>query len=127
MKACLSDANRVPEETDADYKTRKETYVANPNIDLILPQLRGNINLIFTNGDLSAVKAVLDSEVRPSPAKNGMIAPDNVTIPAGATGLDPKQTNFFQKLLIQTKIVKAQIEIIAAKQVIFEGDKVNET
>jgi large subunit ribosomal protein LP0 len=56
-----------------------------------------------------------------------MIAPSPVTIPSGPTGLDPKQTGFFQKLQIQTKIVKAQIEIIAAKQVIETGDKVDGT
>jgi len=33
--------------------------------------------------------------VRPSPAKPGMIAPGDVTIPVGPTGLDPKQTSFF--------------------------------
>jgi large subunit ribosomal protein LP0 len=56
-----------------------------------------------------------------------MIAPSDVTVPAGPTGLDPKQTGFFQKLQIQTKIVKAQIEIVSAKQVIFTGDKVDGT
>ena len=56
-----------------------------------------------------------------------MIAPDNVTIPAGPTGLDPKQTSFFQQLQIQTKIVKTQIEIVAEKQVIFKGDKIGTT
>jgi len=71
--------------------------------------------MIFTNGDLADVKKVLDQEVRPSPAKAGMIAPSDVTIPAGPTGLDPKQTAFFQNLQIQTKIVKAQIEIISSK------------
>ena len=86
-----------------------------PNIDRIMGQLKGNTNLILSNGDLGEVKAVLDSEVRPSPAKVGMVAPANVTIPAGATGLDPKQTSFFQTLQIQTKIVKAQIDIIAEK------------
>lgn len=127
MKAALNDANRKPEKGDDDYAERSKTYVHNPNIDLILPQLRGNINIIFTNGDLGQVKDVLDSEVRPSPAKAGMIAPEGVTVPAGATGLDPKQTGFFQKLQIQTKIVKAQIEIVTAKQVIFEGDKIDGT
>jgi large subunit ribosomal protein LP0 len=127
MKAALNDAKRKPEEGDSDYEERKKTYVPNPNIDLILPQLRGNINIIFTNGDLSEVKAVLDSEVRPSPAKAGMIAPDSVSVPAGPTGLDPKQTSFFQKLQINTKIVKAQIEIVAAKQVIQAGDKIDGT
>lgn len=112
MKAALSDAN---------------TQAPNANIELILPQLKGNINIIFTNGDLGEIKDVLDSEVRPSPAKAGMIAPNPVTIPAGATGLDPKQTSFFQKLNIQTKIVKAQIEIVTSKQVIETGDKIDGT
>lgn len=58
-------------------------------------QLKGNTNIIFTNGDLGDVKQILDTEVRPSPAKAGMVAPDDVWIPAGPTGLDPKQTGFF--------------------------------
>lgn len=103
MKAALTHANTEPA---ADDEARKG-WEANPNIEKILTQLRGNTNIIFTNGDLSDVKAVLDKEVRPSPAKAGMIAPDDVTIPAGPTGLDPKQTSFFQTLQIQTKIVKA--------------------
>jgi len=90
-------------------------------------QLKGNVNLIFSNGDLSEVKAVLDNEVRPSPAKPGMIAPDDVWIPAGPTGLDPKQTAMFQTFQIQTKIVKAQIDIIATKQVVFAGMKIGST
>jgi large subunit ribosomal protein LP0 len=69
----------------------------------------------------------LDEEVRPSPAKPGMIAPDDVFIKAGATGLDPKQTAFFQNLQIQTKIMKAQIDIVADKQVVFKGERVSAT
>lgn len=116
MKACLYDLQERTK--DAGLKKR---------IDMIIAQLVGNVNVIFTNGDLAEIKKVLDSEVRPSPAKAGMIAPDNVTIPAGPTGLDPKQTSFFQNLQINTKIVKAQIEIQAPKQVITEGDKINGT
>ena len=127
MKAALWDANRPCNEADEDYEERKKTYVYSVNMDKIYNQLKGNTNLIFTNGDLSDVKAVLDAEVRPSPAKAGMIAPDNVTIPAGPTGLDPKQTAFFQNLQITTKIVKAQIEIVAPKQVITAGDKIDGT
>jgi len=127
MKAALGKAGKAPEEGDSDYDDRKDTFKENPNIEKIMGQLRGNINLIFTNGDLSEVKAVLDSEVRPSPAKAGMLAPDDVWIPAGPTGLDPKQTSFFQTLQIQTKIVKAQIDIVVAKQVIFVGEKIDST
>jgi large subunit ribosomal protein LP0 len=117
MKAALTQAKAKPKPDDEDYEDRKDEWneAALPNIDRIMSQLKGNTNLILSNGDLGEVKAVLDSEVRPSPAKTGMIAPANVTIPAGATGLDPKQTSFFQTLQIQTKIVKAQIDIIAEK------------
>jgi len=56
-----------------------------------------------------------------------MIAPINVFVPTGPTGLDPKQTGFFQTLQIQTKIVKGQIDIIAEKQVVFAETKVDST
>ena len=97
----------------------------NPNIEKIITQLKGNTNLIFTNGDPADVKAILDSEVRGSPAKVGQIAPKDVFVPAGRTGLDPKQTGFFQNLQIQTKICKNQIDIVSEKQVICKGDKVD--
>ena len=100
MKASLNSANTAPDKEDADYAERKATWAANPNIPKIVAQLRGNTNLIFTNGDLTEVRAILDQQVRPSPAKAGMIAPADVTIPAGATGLDPKKTSFFQTLQI---------------------------
>lgn len=127
MKACLTAANTAPEEGDADYAERKDTFQKNDNIEKIISQLKGNTNLIFSNGDLGEVKAILDAEIRPSPARSGMIAPIDVSIQAGATGLDPKQTGFFQNLEIQTKIVKAQIEIVVAKQVITKGDKIGGT
>jgi len=127
MRAALTAAKVKPEKDDFDYEVRKDEWYDNPNIDRIITQLRANTNLIFSNGDLGEVKSVLDSVVRPSPAKAGMIAPADVSIPAGSTGLDPKQTAFFQNLQIQTKIVKAQIDIIADKQVIWKGDKIGAT
>lgn len=98
MKAALLAANKEPEKGDEDYEERKDTYKYNPNIDKIVNQLKGNINIILSNGDLGEVKAVLDEEVRQCAAKPGMIAPDDVSIKPGPTGLDPKQTAFFQTL-----------------------------
>lgn len=127
MKAALTAANKEPEAGDEDYEERKDSWQHSPNIDKIIGQLVGNTGLILSNGDLGDVKEALDMEVRPSPAKTGMIAPDNVWIKPGATGLDPKQTSFFQTLLIQTKIVKAQIDIVAEKQVITKGERITST
>lgn len=48
-------------------------------------------------------------------------------IRAGSTGLDPKQTSFFQQLSISTKIVKTQIDIVADKKIITSGQKIEAT
>jgi len=60
MKASLTASNKAPEEGDEDYAERKDSYKLNNNIDKIMAQLKGNINLIFSNGDLSEIKAILD-------------------------------------------------------------------
>jgi len=73
---------------------------------------------------LTDVKEILDKQVREAPAKVGSIAPDDVWVKSGPTGLDPKQTSFFQNLSIQTKIVKGQVEIVNDVQVVFGGEKV---
>jgi len=127
MKSALTHLNTKPEPKDEDYEERNKNWEFNPSVEKVIGQLRGNTNLIFTNGDLADVKQILDQEVRESPAKAGMIAPKDVFVPVGPTGLDPKQTGFFQTLQIQTKIVKGQIDIIAEKQVIFTDTKVDST
>lgn len=100
MKAALKASMKKPDPEDEDYEDRKDEWYENDNIPKIIDQLVLNTNIIFTNGDLSKVKEILDTETRPSAAKPGMIAPAEVTVPAGATGLDPKQTSFFQTLQI---------------------------
>jgi len=59
---------------------------------------RGNVGFVFTNGDLGDIRNVLESNVRPAPARVGSIAPTNVIVPKGPTGCDPGQTAFFQTL-----------------------------
>ena len=86
--------------------------------------LRGNLGIIFTNQDLTEIKVVVDRHAREAPAKVGAVAQCDVWIRAGPTGLDPKQTGFFQNLQIPTKIVKTQIEISADKQIIAAGEKI---
>ena len=116
MKASLNALNSKPSDQDCDYESRGGAeWTKNDNIEKILLQLKGNTNIIFTNGDLTGVKQILDTEVRPSPAKTGMIAPDDVWIKAGKTGLDPRNTGFFQNLNIQTKIKGGQVEIVVPK------------
>jgi len=62
-----------------------------------------------------------------APAKAGSIAPIDVIIPAGPTGLDPSQTSFMQALNIATKINKGQVEILNDVQLIKIGEKVGQS
>lgn len=127
MKASIAHKMRKPEKSDEDYAERKDTWFECDELEKLSVLLKGNTGIIFSNGDLSDIKKVLDKESREAPAKVGAIAPDDVWIKAGSTGLDPKQTSFFQTLSIQTKIVKTQIEIVADKKIITAGTKIEAT
>lgn len=90
----------------------------------VLPQLEGNVGLLFTNADLPELKDLVLSEKVAAPAKAGAIAPIDVTIPAGDTGLEPTQTAFLQALNIATRINKGQIAILNPVNLITKGEKV---
>lgn len=85
---------------------------------------RGNVGFVFTNSDLAEVRNVIESNVRPAPARVGAIAPVDVIVSKGPTGCDPGQTNFFQTLQISTKITKGQIEMTNDTHLISIGEKV---
>ncbi|KAL3534733.1 hypothetical protein ACH5RR_003194 [Cinchona calisaya] len=90
----------------------------------LIPLLVGNVGLIFTKGDLKEVSEEVSKYKVGAPARVGLIAPVDVVVPPGNTGLDPSQTSFFQVLNIPTKINKGTVEIITHVELIKKGDKV---
>jgi len=86
--------------------------------------LVGNVGIVFTTAPLADIKEEIAKYKVGAPAKAGSIAPVDVICPAGGTGLDPSQTNFFQALSIPTKINRGAVEIVSDVKVISEGDKV---
>ena len=95
-----------------------------PHHQQMLAKLYGNLGFVFTNGDIHTIrKKILDNKVG-APARVGSIAPCDVTLEPGPTGLDPGQTAFLQALNIPTMIVKGQIEIKNAVELIKEGNRV---
>lgn len=92
IKACLNYKMKEPEKDDEDYEKRKDTWKAQPQLEKLVNLMRGNTGLIFCNGDFAAIKKIIDEQKREAPAKVGLLAPDDVWIKAGSTGLDPKQT-----------------------------------
>jgi len=83
--------------------------------------------LIFTNGDLVQIKDVVESFKQKAPAKVGQIAPEDVFVEPGPTGMEPTQTSFLQALNIASKIVKGQVEISNRVHLIKVGDKVGQS
>ena len=59
-----------------------------------------------------------------APARAGAVAPDNVFIPAGNTGMEPGKTSFFQALGVPTKIARGTIEITSELKIVEAGAKV---
>nr|GEY64350.1 zinc finger, CCHC-type [Tanacetum cinerariifolium] len=55
----------------------------------------GNVGLIFTQGDLKKVSGEVAKYKVGAPAHVGLIAPVDVVVPPGNTGLDPSQTSLF--------------------------------
>lgn len=96
-----------------------------PELEPLIPFIQGNIGFIFTN-DMQPNDVIdLLQEYRvAAPAKAGSVAPVEVTLPAGPTGMDPGKTNFLQALNIASKIVKGQVEIVNNTTLFTIGDKV---
>jgi len=107
-------------------KILKDFLEANPghyhaNLEV---KMSGNVGFVFTNADLPKVRDMILANRVPAPARVGAISNVDVIIPSGPTGCDPGQTSFFQVLQVPTKIVKGQIEITSAVNLLKVGTKV---
>jgi len=105
-------------------KVIKGNLSQNPDLETLLPHIKGNVGFVFTSGDLKAIRDEIASNRLSAPARVGSIAPCDVFLPAGNTSLDPSQTNFMQALNIATRINKGTIEIINQVHLIKKNDKV---
>lgn len=96
----------------------------NANLEAVLPYIKNNVGLVFCKEDMSGVAKKLTELRVAAPAKAGTIAPCDVTVPAGPTGMEPTQTSFLQALNIPSKITRGQVEIISDISLIKTGQKV---
>ena len=61
VKTAISTLDSKLNEENNDHKTKDESELAkNDNIKKILQHFKGNTDIIFTNGDPSEVKQILD-------------------------------------------------------------------
>jgi len=90
----------------------------------LLPHVKGNVGFIFTNNDLKTIRDKILANKVAAPARAGAVAPLDVYIPAGNTGMEPGKTSFFQALGVPTKIARGTIEITTDLKLVEAGAKV---
>jgi len=95
-----------------------------PQFERLLPHVKGNIGFVFTSDDLKEIREIITANKVAAPARAGALAPKDVVIPGGNTGMEPGKTSFFQALGIPTKIARGTIEIVADVQVVTAGTRV---
>ncbi|ANB15441.1 ribosomal protein P0 [Sugiyamaella lignohabitans] len=95
-----------------------------PDLEKVLPFVKGNIGFVFTNADLKTIRESIVSNRVAAPARAGAVAPKDVWVPAGNTGMEPGKTSFFQALGVPTKIARGTIEIVSDVLVVEAGTKV---
>ncbi|KUL86198.1 hypothetical protein ZTR_08408 [Talaromyces verruculosus] len=96
----------------------------NPEYERLLPFVKGNVGFIFTNAELKGVRTKILSNRVAAPARAGAVAPLDVFVPAGNTGMEPGKTSFFQALGVPTKIARGTIEITSDLKLVEAGAKV---
>ncbi|KAI5301785.1 ribosomal protein P0 (A0) (L10E), partial [Ascosphaera atra] len=96
----------------------------NPEYERLMPHIKGNIGFIFTNDDLKTVRDKVLANKVAAPARAGAIAPQDVFVPAGNTGMEPGKTSFFQALGVPTKIARGTIEITAELKLVERNTRV---
>lgn len=95
-----------------------------PQLQKLSDLVEGKVGLIFSDTPVYELKPLIEANKVQTAAKVGVIAPIDVDIPVGNTGLDPSQISFFHALNISTKINKGQIEITKDYKVCEKGKPV---
>jgi len=95
-----------------------------PEYERLLPFVKGNVGFVFTNSDLKTIRDKILANKVAAPARAGAVAPADVFIPAGNTGMEPGKTSFFQALGVPTKIARGTIEITTELKLVEAGSKV---
>ncbi|KAH7162754.1 ribosomal protein L10-domain-containing protein [Dactylonectria estremocensis] len=102
-----------------------KTWVTDsPEYERLLPFVKGNVGFVFTNDDLKEIRDLILTNKVAAPARAGALAPADVWVPAGNTGMEPGKTSFFQALGVPTKIARGTIEITTDLKLVEAGSKV---
>jgi large subunit ribosomal protein LP0 len=116
---------RVEGINEEEFKPLEQQFGGKiPELAILTPLLKEKVALIFSDASVHELRIKIEANKVPTEARVGVVSPVDFSCPAGPTGLDPSQINFFHALNISTKIVKGQIEITKDFKVTTKGKKV---
>ena len=96
----------------------------NTKLMTLMEAVKGNCGFVFTKEKCSVLRKEIMGRKKQCAAKAGTIAPVDVFVPPGPTGMEPTQTGFFQAMNIPTRINRGQIDIEEEVHIIHKGTKV---
>jgi len=109
-----------------EEKKKLPGHHSHDGLQAIMGHIPGmQIALVFTNQDTSKITEITSKFLVEKQAKVGAISPIEVTLPAGPTGMDASQIDYFQALKIPTKVVKNQLEIMSPTKILTIGQKIS--
>ena len=101
--------------TNASIKHALGMLPKGSRVRALLPYIKGNIALVFTNDNICAVLDVLERFNKPYRWRAGDVSEAPIILPAGPTGRGPEFCAMFHHpdldVYIPTKIRRGQIEI----------------
>jgi large subunit ribosomal protein LP0 len=109
------------------YKEFVDKYPERQDLTKIIDELRGKFALVFTEKSYMEIKPLLQEEKVQMAAKAGILAPNDVWIKAGPTGIDPGKIGEFHRLNIQVKTARSAIEVTKDYKLCSVGEMVSET
>merc|ERR1712224_176965 len=125
IKKALKFVTETPRQGDDDYEDHKQ-YSQDSRLSVLKDLMKLNVGLIFSEEPYLELKKKIEAEKINMPARTGIIAPCDVWIPAGPTGIEVGKIDLFHKLNIQCKTVKSAIEVVKEVKIITKGEPVGE-
>jgi len=125
IKKALKFKTQKPDPTSEDYEDHKQ-WTQDTKLEALLPLMRLNVGLVFSEAPYMELRKLIEAEKIKMPARTGVLAPCDVIIEAGPTGIEVGKIDLFHKLNISCKTVRSAIEVVKPVQIITRGQKVTE-
>ena len=111
---------------DVNYEDHKKWENKLPHLATFKQHVVNNVGLIFSKESYVTLREGIEAESQDMPAKAGVYAPCDVTIPKGGTGVDTGKIDMFHKMSMPVKVAKGSIELTQDFLIIQRGEKVTE-